>query len=75
MPNAHPVIITEDEAKAIAELRTGRCRKHSPIRGQKQLISPWVHEMTLDTKKLNIEVKYKVPEEMYMICGLAGRVS
>ena len=28
--------------------------------------------MTLETKKLNIEVKYKVSEEMFMNCGLAG---
>jgi hypothetical protein len=29
-------------------------------------------EMTLDPKKLHVEIKYRLPEEMFMHKGLAG---
>ena len=39
---------------------------------RKQLIRTWVHEMTLDPKKLHVEIKYGVPEGMLMYKRLAG---
>ncbi len=32
----------------------------------KKLIHAWLHEMTLDPAKLNVGIKYRVPEGMYM---------
>ncbi len=65
-----PTLAVEEVMAYRRDLR--RVLAKGTIKEQKQFIRSWVHEMTLDTKKLNIEVKYKVPEEMYMNCGLAG---